>query len=58
MEEHHPSMVMYSEAKMLYKLVPTLRRMLEGQLGSGDNPDILYLANIIAEEVADAARRN
>jgi len=31
---------------------------LEGQLGSGDNPDILYLANIIAEEVADAARRN
>lgn len=50
MEEHHPSMVMYSEAKMLYKLIPTIRNAMEAELETGQDSYILELARIIVEE--------
>lgn len=53
MEEHHPSMVMYSEAKMLYKLVPILRRAMEEELETMNNCYILELAKVISEETKE-----
>lgn len=59
--DRHPSMVLYSEAKMLYKLIPDLIQLLElarsnwnsglqGEDFAETFPEWINLAKIITEE--------
>jgi hypothetical protein len=60
MGDHHPAFVMYSEAKILYKLIPSIHALLahalthdrdvDNQFLLADEKEILAMAEILAVE--------
>lgn len=61
MNDHHPSMVLYSQAKVLYKLIPDIIDLLELARANWDSGlqgedfaetfrELLSLAKIVVEE--------